>query len=1631
VIEGKNSMATRSNTRKKSRVSKAVQLAKKRLGGAAGAACADFVRTYYANVPPADIAGMDTETLFASAESYLRFVQKRLPGESLIRVFNPRERDHGWNSSHTVIEIATEDMPFLVDSVTAELNYQGLTVHLVIHPIFQVTRTAAGTMKNCATRAADGARAESFMHFEVNELTDPKTLANLTGRLEQVLQDVSASVQDWKDMHGLVADVLADLDTRPKKIAKAEIEETRAFVEWMLDDHFTFLGYREYNHVGTGAKQKLKAQPGGLGLLRDPDREIFENWADDAPLPDEVRSFIRQPQLVMITKANQRATVHRRVHMDVVSVKKFDASGKVTGERMIVGLFTSTAYSVSPSRIPILRRKITKTMDDAGFPSSSHDSKALAHILETYPRDELLQINEGLLLEHALGILHLQERQRTALFVREDPFRRYVTGLVFVPRDCYDTELRENVAEILEAAFDGSCVAFFPEFGMESVLARILFVIKTGRGRIPTYQVKEIEEALREATRSWEDRLRDALVDTRGEEVGLVMFQRYGHAFTAAYRDRYDPAAAVTDIASIDAVRISEGLQLNLYRPDGDAARTVHLKLYHADRALPLSDVIPMLENMGLKVIGEEPFAVEYQYGDGSGTVWVHDFQMESRAGAEIDLATVRGSFHDGFARVCNQSVANDGFNNLILGAGLEWREILVLRAYCKFLLQSRIAYSQSYMEETLANNPTLARIVVELFVTRFDPVQAGTAASNRRVKKLRKDLADGLDAVSNLDEDRIIRRFANAVDETLRTNFFTTTEDGDFKSYASFKLDSANIDDLPEPRPKKEIFVYSPRMEGCHLRGGDVARGGIRWSDRREDFRTEILGLQKAQMVKNSVIVPVGAKGGFVCKNLPAPTGDPQADRNATQEEVIACYSMLIRGLLDVTDNLVGGELVPPETVVRYDADDPYLVVAADKGTATFSDIANGISQDYGFWLGDAFASGGSVGYDHKKMGITAKGAWESVKRHFREIGHDTQSTDFTAVGVGDMSGDVFGNGMLLSKHIKLVAAFNHMHIFIDPDPDPAKSFAERKRLFALPRSSWTDYEAKLISKGGGIFDRSAKSIKLNAQIKQLLGVTRDQMTPNELIRTILVAEIDLLWFGGIGTYIKASSESQADADDRSNDGLRVDAKTLRCKVIGEGANLGVTQLARIEYARAGGRLNTDFIDNSAGVDCSDHEVNIKILLDDVVSGGDMNLKQRDALLVEMTDEVSDLVLNDNYLQTQAISQAERRAPELLEPQWRVMRSLERRGLLNRPIEHLPDDEGMADLQADGLGLTRPEYAVLFSHAKIALYGDLLPTNVPDDAYLIKDLARYFPRPLRKRFEDQVARHRLRREIVATYVTNSLVNRLGAAFVHDLTERSGASADDVARAYVIARDVFDLRPLWRDIEALDLKVSADTQNEMAQELEELVERLTIWFLSNARRPLDIAATIERYAPGIRELAKKLPNIVAAEDRQAIDRHTERLTSEGVPKALAQQIANLDVLAAGGDVVRIARDSGVPVLDTGRVYFELGARLGIDWVRHASKEITPESEWEKIAIDSIVDDSYRHQSALTNQVLDIAGGGKLGPKVAAGLIETWIGSRNGAVDRTCQLLNDLRASESVDLAMISVANGQLRNLLAG
>jgi len=1617
-------MAPRIEHLKGELVDRVAEIIRTRLSGAKAAAAESFARQYYANVPPADIANLSPEILYGAALCFWQFGQTRLPGEQKVRVFNPRLEEHGWKTSHSVIEVITDNMPFLVDSLTAELNRRGYTVHLVIHPIMYIVRDDAGALSEIVAPVDDKRFAEtpgeSYMHFQVDEQTSTEALERIEAGVVRVLNDVRLAVEDWRAMTRVVADLTESIANDPPKLPGGEVDEGVEFLRWIADNQLTFLGYREMKVSGSGAMLRVEVQPGGLGILRDPDRDVMETWVDFAGQPQQIRDSVASPTLINVNKANRRSTVHRPVHLDVLMVKAFDGQGKVTGIRMIVGLFTSAAYSRSPHAIPLLRRKVAHALELAGFEKSSHDGKALAHILETYPRDELLQMTDEELLANAMGILHLQERQRVSLFVRQDSFERFVTALVFVPRERYNSDLRKRFEGILAHAFDGHVVAFYPQLATDSVLAQVLFIVKTVPGAIPAYALDEIEASLVEAGRSWSDKLQQALVEEKGEERGLLLYRAFGEAFDAGYRNRYTPAEAIRDVEMLEGALETEALGINLYRPIEDAEHKIRLKLFHVGSPITLSDVLPMMEHMGLRVVAENPFRAHI--AEREATAWIHDFELLSRDGAAIDLGAVKDKFQSAFARVWRGEVEDDGFNRLVISAGLGWRQVVVLRAYCKYLRQARIAFSQDYMEDTLAANPGIAQLIVELFETRFDPKI--TKARADRHDALKTAIEGELENVANLDEDRILRRFVNLVDVTLRSNFFQTDEEGALKPYVSFKFDSQSVDELPPPRPWREVFVYSPRMEGVHLRGGPVARGGIRWSDRREDFRTEILGLVKAQMVKNAVIVPVGSKGGFVCKRLPS------GDREALMAEVVDCYKTLMRGLLDITDNLKGADVVPPKNVVRHDGDDPYLVVAADKGTATFSDIANGVSQDYGFWLGDAFASGGSAGYDHKKMGITARGAWESVKRHFREMGVDTQSQPFSVVGCGDMSGDVFGNGMLLSEHIRLVGAFNHLHIFVDPEPDIAASFRERQRLFALPRSSWIDYEAKLISKGGGVFDRKAKAIKVTPEMKTLFAVDKDSVTPNALIRAMLGADVDLLWFGGIGTYVKAAAESDAEAGDRANDPLRLDGRDIKAKVIGEGANLGVTQRGRIEFAAKGGRINTDFIDNSAGVDCSDHEVNIKILLDDVVANGDMTLKQRNKLLEDMTDEVSRLVLADNYLQTQAISQATSRGWVALDVEWRMMRALERAGRLDRTIEFLPDDEGMAERRAERVGLTRPEYAVLFSYAKIVLYDELLPTELPDVPYLAQDIARYFLKHLRQKYADKIARHRLKREIVATYITNSMVNRMGAAFAYDMQARSGLSSEDVARAYTIARDAFELRPVWRDIEALDNKVPAEAQIAMSERLAGLVERGTMWFLRNGRHPLDIEATIGAYGPGIAEIAGKIGDMLTPADRTIWASHADQLTQQGVPKVLAQQVASLEFMVPACDVVRIADRSGTDVATAGGLYFALGAQLGIDWARHAARAVKAETEWQKLAVGAIVDDSYGHQAELTAQVLD--GGAKRRKKEAVDkVMGDWLDANRAQVDRTNALFGELRTAPEIDIAMLTVANRQLRTLVAG
>lgn len=1588
-----------------------------------------FVRLFYANVPPDDILHEHPDNLYGAALALWSHAQKRLEaGRAKIQVYNPRPEEQGWKSAHSVVEIINDDMPFLVDSVTAELNRLGVEVYLVIHPIIRLERDAKGRLLSLLDEAAKEGSGESFMHIQISE-QPAEQLAEIREGLTAVLADVRASVEDWRGMRGLLSEIVAELEQTPPPLPAEEIAEGVAFLKWMNDDHFTYLGYREYNFEGKGADAVARVLPeSGMGVLRDEQVSVFDGLRNLGSLPADVRDFLKQPELLRCTKSNRRATVHRPVHMDTVAVKLFDKKGRVTGERLFLGLFTSVAYSRSPRVIPLLRQKIDRVAVRAGFDPGSHDGKSLMHILETYPRDELFQIGEDELLDTAMSILHLQERQRIALFVRRDPFERFVSCLVYIPHERYDTALRHKFQDILATAYRGEIAAFTTQL-TDAALARLHVIIKTTRGEIPDLDLREVEQQLVESGRSWADRLKKALVDDRGEEKGLRLLRRFAKAFPVSYQEHFNEQTAVFDIARIDESLKSGDLAMNLYRPIEAEEDELRFKIYIAGEPVPLSDVLPMLEHMGLKVFSEIPYDI--QPADLDRPVWMHDFELRTHDGASVDLCQVKKAFHEAFAHIWRGEMDNDGFNRLVLRAGLCAREVLVLRAYCKYLRQTGITFSQAYMEQTLANNPAITRRLVDLFLVRFAAADGGGSVTDdaealaveTRAKAIAGEIEAALEGVANLDEDRIIRRFLNCIESTLRTNFAQTTAEGGVKPYLSFKLDSRNIDDLPLPRPFREIFVYSRRFEGVHLRFGMVARGGLRWSDRREDFRTEVLGLVKAQQIKNAVIVPVGSKGGFVVKQPPL----PEAGREAFLNEGIACYKLFIAGLLDLTDNLDGNQIVPPPNVVRRDGNDPYLVVAADKGTATFSDIANGVSADYGFWLDDAFASGGSAGYDHKKMGITARGAWESVERHFREIGKDIQSEEFTVIGVGDMSGDVFGNGMLLSKHIKMIGAFNHQHILIDPDPDPAQSWAERQRLFDLPRSAWSDYNAKLISKGGGIFERKAKSIKISPEMKTLFGLTQDKAPPNELIKAMLQVNVELLWFGGIGTYVKSGHETHADAGDRANDALRADAADLRCKVIGEGANLGMTQRARIEFALHGGRLNTDSIDNSAGVDCSDHEVNIKILLGDVEATGDLTRKQRDQLLEKMTDEVAELVLRDNYLQTQAITVTATLSAHLLDRMARYMRVLEKAGHLDRAVEFLPDDEIIAERFTKGIGLMRPELAVLMSYSKITLYDELLSSDLPDDPYMGQDLLRYFPEPLRKNYTEQIKRHRLHREIIATVVTNDIVNRAGATFVHEVKEKTGMTSADIARAYTISREVFAMRGLFHEIEALDNKVPAATQAAMLAECGRLIERGATWFLREGMHPLDIKAQVETYSGDITRLTDSLQALLSESDNKLLGDRTAVFYEQGVPEALALRIASLAVLVPACDISAIAQKAGLSVLDAGRAYFTVGARFGFDWLRRAAGHLPSDNAWDKLAVTAIVDDLYGHQSELTSRILN----GNQDLNGAEDVIDAWAETRRPSVLRTEQLLVELQSSGTPDLAMLAVANRQLRSMVTG
>ncbi|MFF8278271.1 NAD-glutamate dehydrogenase [Streptomyces lateritius] len=1607
----------------------------------------DYLQRYYLHTAPEDLTDRDPVDVFGAALSHYRLAENRPQGTANVRVHTPTVEENGWTCSHSVVEVVTDDMPFLVDSVTNELSRQGRGIHVVIHPQVLVRRDVTGRLIEVLSSESAGTKAglphdvltESWIHVEIDRETDRADLKQITTDLLRVLSDVRETVEDWEKMREAALRIAENLpgEPTPDDLRSTEVEEARELLRWLAADHFTFLGYREYELVDGDA---LAAVPGtGLGILRsDPhhsgqdDHHAHPVSPSFSRLPADARAKAREHKLLILTKANSRATVHRPSYLDYVGVKKFDAEGNVVGERRFLGLFSSAAYTESVRRVPVISRKVQEVLEGAGFSPNSHDGRDLLQILETYPRDELFQTPPDELREIVTSVLYLQERRRLRLYLRQEEYGRFYSALVYLPRDRFNTGVRERLTDILKEELGGTSVDF-TLMSTESVLTRLHFVVRVAAGTELTHLTdadkERIEARLVEAARSWADGFAEALNAECGEERAAELLRRYGNAFPEGYKADHSPRAAVADLVHLEQLkRTGKEFALSLYEPVGTGPSERRFKIYKGGEQVSLSAVLPVLNRLGVEVIDERPY--ELRCADRTHA-WIYDFGLRMPAatgnGGDYLGDDARERFQEAFAATWTGEAENDGFNALVLSAGLTWREAMVLRAYAKYLRQAGSTFSQDYMEDTLRNNVHTTRLLVSLFEARMAPERQ--RAGTELIDGLLEELDGALDQVASLDEDRILRSFLTVIKATLRTNFFQKSDSGRPHSYVSMKFDPQAIPDLPAPRPAFEIWVYSPRVEGVHLRFGKVARGGLRWSDRREDFRTEILGLVKAQMVKNTVIVPVGAKGGFVAKQLP----DPSVDRDAWLAEGIASYKTFISALLDITDNLVAGEVVPPVDVVRHDEDDTYLVVAADKGTATFSDIANEVAVGYGFWLGDAFASGGSAGYDHKGMGITARGAWESVKRHFRELGHDTQTEDFTVVGVGDMSGDVFGNGMLLSEHIRLVAAFDHRHIFIDPDPDAAVSYAERRRLFELPRSSWADYKAELLSAGGGIHPRTAKSIPVNAHMRTALGIDAGvtKMTPAELMQAILHSPVDLLWNGGIGTYVKSSAETHADVGDKANDAIRVNGEDLRVKVVGEGGNLGLTQLGRIEFARRGGpegeggKVNTDAIDNSAGVDTSDHEVNIKILLNGLVVEGDMTVKQRNKILAEMTDEVGRLVLRNNYAQNVALANAVAQSPSLLHAHQRFMRRLGRDGHLDRSLEFLPNDRQIRELLNAGKGLSQPELAVLLAYTKITVADELIGTGLPDDPYLRELLHTYFPTLLREKFPEAIDSHPLRREIITTILVNDTVNSGGSTFLHRLREETGASIEEIVRAQTAARAIFRLSDVWDAVEALDNQVPAEFQTRMRLHSRRLVERGTRWLLGNRPQPLELAETVDFFGDRVEQVWAELPQLLRGADLEWYQQILEELTAVGVPEKLALRVAGFSSAFPILDIVAIADRTEKDPMAVAEVYYDLADRLRITQLMDRIIELPRADRWQSMARASIREDLFAAHAALTADVL-AAGEGSASPEQR---FKAWEEKNAAILGRARTTLEEIQSSETFDLANLSVAMRTMRQLL--
>ncbi|MFP4131040.1 MAG: NAD-glutamate dehydrogenase [Thiohalospira sp.] len=1559
----------------------------------AGPGFAAFVGACYAGMAAEDLAERSVADLVGAARAHWGLLHRpRRPGERHLRVHDPDPEADGWWSPHTVVELVQMDRPFLVDSLRLVLNRHGLAIHWTVHPVVTVERDADG-----AVVATGRGEPEAVVRLEVDRRAGTDHAA-LAAELEAVLATLDAVVDDWRPMVARLEEAAAAVAGAPV----AGAEEAAEFLRWLAGDHFTLLGYRSHTLESDADGPHLCVEArSGLGMLRGPEVDRRSSTFD--ALPRAYREEAARPEPLLIAKSRRRSTIHRPGYLDMIGVRRFDEQGRVIGEWRFLGLFTSNAHHERPHRIPLLREKVAAVMERSGLEPRSHAGKALYNILETLPRDELFQADSDQLLAAARAIVQLQERQRVRLVLRPDRFGRFLAALVHVPREDFDTRLRLAIQSLLTAELGahGVDVSVWLD---DSELARVYLLLHTDPAAFPEPDARALERRLADLARGWGKRLHAELIALHGEARGLALEERYRDAFPASYRDLHRVETAAADIDRMERLAGSGGMAtaLELGGPGG-----LRLRLLRTERPFGLSDLLPVLEHLGVRVADQQSHALRPA---GGGVIWLQDLGLEG--GPAEDASGERAdAFREAFQRVWDGEAEDDDFNRLILHAGLDWREADLLRAAHRWLHQTGLPFGPGFTARALAEQGQLARLLVDLFNARFDPA-LDEPTRGERAGHLGEAIERSLEAVPGADTDRVLRRLLGVIQATVRTNRFR-----DDVPALALKIDSRRLAELPEPRPAHEIFVHAPHVEGVHLRGGDVARGGIRWSDRHADYRTEVLGLMKTQMVKNAVIVPVGAKGGFVVKGPRPGEAEPVAGE--------AAYADYIRALLSVTDNLDGeGRTVPPAGVVRHDGDDPYFVVAADKGTATFSDTANAIATEAGFWLGDAFASGGSAGYDHKALGITARGAWESVRRHFRELGRDPETDPVTVVGIGSMNGDVFGNGLLRSRTVQLIGAFTHREIFLDPDPDPEASYRERERLFHAGRGGWSEYDPALISEGGGVWPRSAKTIPLSPRLQERLGVDADELRPEAVVRALLTAPVDLLFNGAVGTFIKAEDEGHEATGDRANDALRVDATALRCAVIGEGGNLGMTQRARVEAARRGVRVFADFIDNAAGVDTSDHEVNVKIAVDGAVAAGELPAAERDTVVGGVAGEVAEQVLTNCRDQAQALGVAGHTAADRLEVHARLARRLERAGYLDRRGWAFPDEAEIADRHRDGEPLAAPELAVLMALARQECQDALAADALCGDPDLDEEVSAYFPDGIVERLPGAGARHRLRNAIAACMVTNQLVNRMGPSFPLRMAEQSGATYPEVARAFLIARRVFDLTGLWAEVEALEGELPAPVIYDLLGALRQLGRRATLWLLRN--RPADppIAATADPLRATVTALAGALDGCIDAAAGQRMAADTAAFTERGVPEGLARRIAGLPYLLPGLDIAELATGHGVEAATVGRLYFRLGSYLGLDWLRDRIAELPAEAFWERMARNALRDDTARLHRMVTQAALETAAGAG----DADAILARWTEAHAGPVERLRGRMEELSGGPG-DLPRLTVAADAVRRLL--